>query len=90
MVWFNALNMKLKFRILSTALIQTVCNIKFLLKLEIILEVSTWARRASDPSPSILLLTRRTGARAEILSGCFCNNRTAFMKTYKLKFFNVS
>jgi hypothetical protein len=43
MVWFNELNMNSKSRIRSTALIPTVCNIKFLLKLEIVLEISTRA-----------------------------------------------
>jgi hypothetical protein len=36
-VWFNELNMISKFRIHSTALITTAFNLKFLLKLKIIL-----------------------------------------------------
>jgi hypothetical protein len=60
------LNMISKFRIHSTALITTDFNLKFLLKLKIILEKSTAARacRALDPSPSILLIARRARARA--------------------------
>jgi hypothetical protein len=65
-VWFNELNMISKFRIHSTALITTGFNLKFLLKLKIILEISTEAQacRASDlsPSPSILLIAQRARA----------------------------
>jgi hypothetical protein len=65
-VWFNELNMISQFRIHSTASITTAFNLKFLLKLKIILEISTEARarRALDPSPSILLIARRARARA--------------------------
>jgi hypothetical protein len=43
-VWFNELNMISKFRIHSAALITTAFNLKFLLKLKIILQIRTEAR----------------------------------------------
>jgi hypothetical protein len=52
-----------------TLLGRTVFNVTFLLKLEITIEISTKARarRALDPSPRILLITRRARTRAETL-----------------------